>query len=140
MNKIVAGFCGTIGFYFLYNGWFKYGFWRDGAPNGGFIPVIFGALTLVLSIMEIIQSKKEEGSKIVLRQFIPPAVIVLAVFLINILGMLIVLLAMVIAWLRFLERYSYLKSAIIGICVTAFIYGVFVMWLQVPFPTGLLGI
>jgi hypothetical protein len=42
--------------------------------------------------------------------------------------------------MRFLSKYSWLKSLAVGVVFTGFIFGVFRLWLSVPFPKGLLGI
>lgn len=40
-------------------------------------------------------------------------------------------------WMKFLSKYSFLKSIGVSLAFTLFIFGVFRVWLRVPFPSGL---
>ena len=42
-------------------------------------------------------------------------------------------------WLKLFEKYSWKTSIIATVLLFVFIYGIFKLWLNVPFPTGLLG-
>jgi len=39
-------------------------------------------------------------------------------------------------WMRFLSKYSWMKTFISSTLFTLFIYGIFRLWLHVPFPQG----
>ncbi|MDC7239691.1 MAG: tripartite tricarboxylate transporter TctB family protein, partial [Spirochaetales bacterium] len=41
-------------------------------------------------------------------------------------------------WLKIYEKYSWKKSLPISIITTAALYGIFAMWLMVPFPAGVI--
>ena len=43
-----------------------------------------------------------------------------------------------VAWLKFVEKYPWKKVILITIFYGGIMYGVFSLWLQVPFPTGIL--
>lgn len=140
MERIVGGFCALMGLIALYMGLFQYGFWIDGGPGGGFLPTLMGVLILILSILVIVQKKDGEDNKLEIKQFIPAGMIIVATIIINLIGMIGTVFVLVFSWLKFLEKYNYKRSGIISILVTIFIYGVFKLWLQVPFPMGILGI
>ena len=55
------------------------------------------------------------------------------------LGQLTCLVLSVIAYLKIWGREKWIKSIVIGVCMVAFLYGVFVLLLHVPVPNGPLG-
>ena len=55
------------------------------------------------------------------------------------LGLLTCLGLSVIAYLKIWGREKWIKSIVIGVCMVAFLYGVFVLFLHVPVPKGPLG-
>jgi len=54
-------------------------------------------------------------------------------------GLLTCLGLCVIAYLKVQGKESWLKSVLIGVCMVAFLYAVFVLFLHVPVPKGFLG-
>ncbi len=139
MDKAIEIFCAFIGAVWVYMGVFEYGFWTDKTPGGGFIPVLFGGLTVILCLVFLFrgQSKAVTINKHI---WLPVLAVAAAMACISVLGMIATLLIMVFAWLRFYEKYTAVRAGIISGIVVAFVFGVFGMWLQVPFPAGLIGI
>ena len=43
-----------------------------------------------------------------------------------------------VVWLKFIEKYPWKKVILITIVYGGIMYGVFSLWLKVPFPTGIL--
>jgi hypothetical protein len=62
------------------------------------------------------------------------------VFLIEYLGMILILALFMIAWLKLVEKYSLLRSFMYGGTTTIIIYLVFKVALNVPLPEGIFGI
>lgn len=122
----------------------QYDFWKDGAPGGGFIPVVFAALILIISIAilirEIFGKKDKKESKESYRfkagSYLPPAAAVMGVFMIQVLGIAAAVFLFSTIWMHYLSKYSWAKTIISSAIFTAFIYGVFRLWLHVPFPHG----
>lgn len=139
MDKGMELFCALIGAVWVYMGLFEYGFWEEKTPGGGFIPVLFGGLTVILCLVLLFrrQSKTVTINKHV---WLPVLVVAAAMVAISLLGMIATLLIMVFAWLRFYEKYTMVRAGFIATVVVTFVFGIFGMWLQVPFPTGLIGI
>ena len=54
-----------------------------------------------------------------------------------VLGTIVTLTAFVILWLKLYAKFNWCKTALISICIMLVIYGMFVIWLQVRFPTFL---
>lgn len=123
----------------IYFGFF-YGFWDKGKPGGGFIGVIFGSLILVIALGMGIRmlAKHDFGKKIKLHfaAFLPIIVGVITVGLSYLIGFIPAILFFMVGWLRFVSNYRWVKSLLIGVSFTIGIYMIFVMWLRVPFTTG----
>ena len=118
----------------------RYQFWQDGKPGGGFVPVIFASLVLIAAvailIREVFSKKAKESYTFQPGAFVPVAAAVLGGFMIQVLGILLSVFMFTSIWMRFLSRYSWVKTLISSVLFTVFIYGIFRMWLRVPFPNG----
>ncbi|WP_347487775.1 tripartite tricarboxylate transporter TctB family protein [Desulfoscipio sp. XC116] len=140
----IASLVGILmGIYWAVMG-FIYGFWKDFGPGSGFIPVVFGLLTAVLSLILLIQTLRVEKGESLDRQELRVigkimATVAAALISLNILGTIFTLIILIIAWLRFLERYTWFSAAKVSAGTAIIAYLVFVLWLRVPLPTGVLG-
>lgn len=139
MNRLIELTCAVVSAVWIYMGVFQYGFWTENTPGGGFVPVLFGGLTLIFCLALLLKGKAKSVT-VNKNVFFPVAVVVAAMIFTALVGMIVTLLVMVFAWLKFYEKYSYLRAGVISVAAIAFVFGIFGVWLQVPFPTGLLGI
>lgn len=107
-------------------------------PTRGFVPIIVAILMLAVSILAFTQSFKEG------KPDYPEAnwLVIMAGFgifaLTFLLGMLPALMIYVLVWLRFYEKCSWKSTLNVFFVIMAIVLGVFVLWLGVPFPKGLL--
>lgn len=118
----------------------RYGFWEDGRPGGGFVPVIFATIVLAAALailIRVVFGKKKQGKYAFQSSaFIPVAAAVLGGFMLQVVGIVLSVFLFTSIWMRFLSKYSWLKTLIASSLFTLFIYGIFGMWLRVPFPHG----
>jgi hypothetical protein len=134
---IPLGLSGLAVFWFFY-GIKRHGFWDElKGPMPGFVPSLMAAGLFVVSVLGVIQSFREEDA----RKLPESRIILLASFvtfaLVFLVGMIPALMAFVFVWLKFYEKTGW-KNTLIILAVSFFIaYGVFVVWLEVPFPLGL---
>lgn len=132
--------------YWLQQGIFVYGFYTEGQPGGGFIPVLFSAMIIVFSTILLVRtlkgSIKQKCNEMVeqksLAPLIPAGIAVVAIFAIEYLGIIVTVFLMAFSWMHWLNNSSMISSLIISVIVTLFIYAIFVLWLRVPFPRGIL--
>ena len=129
-----------VGVYWLFFAITKYGLWGDTSPGAGFMPAIVGIMLIVFSIFILRTPVVFKAGALQKRAFYPMIAAVLALASVSLFGMVISMGLFVLLWLLILERFSFVKSATIGIGATVFVYFVFRVWLMVPFPKGLLGI
>lgn len=117
----------------------EYGFWGGAkGPTPGFVPIIVAAVMLGVSLLAFVQSFKED------KPVYPRAnwLVILAGFAIFagifIIGMIPSVAIYVLVWLKLYEKCSWKNTLIVFAIIMAIVLGVFVFWLQVPFPTGAL--
>lgn len=139
MGRIVPLAIALFGAFWAYQGWFNNEIWVNKGPGGGFLPFVVGILTSVLSLVEIFKNEPS-SSKIEKKHVIPVIATLVMIAAFEVFGMILTFGLFVIAWLAFLEKYPVRKAATIGISTTAVVYFIFKYFLQVPFPTGYLGI
>ncbi|MGB9826353.1 MAG: tripartite tricarboxylate transporter TctB family protein [Desulfofundulus sp.] len=141
-DRLAAVVSFVVGLYWFLQG-LAYGYWIDMGPGPGFIPVLFGSLTVILSISLFLQTLRQKGEAMsageVRTILLVSAAVGVTIFLMHILGAFTSLGLFLVAWLCLLEHYRLLAALKIAVPTILVAYLVFVVWLQVPFPTGFLG-
>ena len=138
-KTLIPAFSGIVAIVWLFIGNVQYGYWDPvRGPLPGLVPSIMAAAMLLVSILGIIKSLKEKDEPDRLENW----TIMLAAFatfaLVFLVGMIPSLLLFVLVWMRFYEKDSW-KNTIIALLISFSIsYGVFVLWLRVPFPIGII--
>jgi multisubunit Na+/H+ antiporter MnhB subunit len=128
-----------LGLYWIIGG-IEYGFWVRKGPGGGFIPVVAGSIGVIFSIVVLIQQRKAESTaKFSWMAFQPVVGILVIIALSYVVGMIISMGVYIFLWLKFIEKHTTKGSLSTGIVTAVVIYLVFVLWLRVPLPTGILG-
>ena len=124
--------------------------WGDDGPQSGYFPFYIGLLLGLASIVTQLKAvlgqrlKGEGGSpvpqfvsfealKLVLSVLVPAFVYVLGVQLV---GIYIASTLYITLFMRWLGHYSWLKSTVIGLAVSVFIFVMFEIWFKVPLFKG----
>ena len=133
----------------------KYGIWAGQAPGAGLFPVIGGGIVVVCCLADIlmrvikkqpINGEKYEGEdQYVMLGWVPrvlrPAAVVvygfLCLLILKYLGFLPCTFLTCFIWLVFISRRTIVRSVITTVVVSAVLYSIFVLWLNIPFPKGL---
>lgn len=141
MTYIVEIFCIIAGLFYIFMGSSKYVLWKGISIGGGFMPFICGIAIIILSVFMLIAKRKraDEPAKIEPKVFLPVGAMILILLFNYILGLVGSCIAVAFLWLKFVEKYSLLKSVGASVILLIFIYAIFCIWLNVPFPRGLLG-
>lgn len=138
-KSLIALVLMAIAVVWIYLGVTEYGLWDPkNGPMSGFFPTIVGGVLLLASIVYLIKSFSMGPTKYdrsALYLMIAMVVIFVASMLI---GFLPTLLIFYIFWLKVMEKMPLKTIVISTIVVGAIVYGVFSVWLGVPFPEGLL--
>lgn len=129
------------GIVYMIMGITKYGVWEGISISGGFMPLVCGGfLTLFCVLMLISKIKKGEKADSIDKKVLIPVGAMIAILLCNYLvGLLGACIVVGFLWLKFVEKFSWAKSLLVSVVMFAAVYGIFRLWLNVPFPTGLLG-
>lgn len=116
-----------------------FGFWDD-QPTAAFFPIIIAVVLLATSILCLVQvlRGKEPApvyNKNELMVILGGGGIIIGCYVI---GLILSCLLYLFLWLKVIEKASWKAIIIIEVFMAALILGVFVFWMQVQFPMGLL--
>lgn len=129
------------------------GMWIPGvSADSGFMPVLFGTLTLVCSALLLIQSIKKykerdksqdkktsvklDKEKVIgfLKTYAPVPFAIFTILCLQYLGLIPAIFLLIFGWMKLMNNFPWGKSILIAVIVTAAIYAIFDLWLQIPFP------
>ena len=140
LNSRVFVPIGTMifGLLWVFVGLRYHGWWNDGRAASGFFPVLAGGLLALISVLAFLSERMENPPEFFIFHLIPLLAAVLVVGIAMVVGFFPALMLYMIGWLRWYERYTWrLSTSITAITILA-MYGVFSVWLRVPFPKGIL--
>ncbi|GAA3538339.1 hypothetical protein GCM10022419_017900 [Nonomuraea rosea] len=127
---------------------FGYGITKEGGQVGpGFLPLVSGVALALLSAACLLQSVRggapqEEGAdpRRIRTLWTVFALLLAALLLVPLTGFLVAFGLLVFAVSAFVEKQRLLPAAGVAVAATLVIYAVFVLFLAVPLPGGLLGV
>ena len=129
---------GLLGALWIFIGLTYHGWWTEGRPQSGFFPALIGAILLLVSVLAVINELQEEKPTFLFSHIYPVAAALGMVVFAQLLGFFPALMLFVFGWLKLYEKYGIVFSVTTTVVTAAAMYGIFYMWLRVPFPTGLL--
>lgn len=141
-------------------GVFDLGLWIPGvSADSGFIPTIFGIVTLICCAIMLADNikkyknskaealpaeKKEENAETFadlktkvlafVKLYAPVFFGIFGILCLQILGLIPMVFLIILGWMRLMNNFSWVKSALTAVAVTVAIYLIFDIWLQIPFP------
>jgi energy-coupling factor transporter transmembrane protein EcfT len=140
MKKMFPIISILAGIYWTISG-INYGAWVRNGPGPGFFPIIAGVLTITFGVFVLkAVSEDKTPSHFTLKAFKPIIALIILVLISKIIGLVLSIPLYIFVWLKFVEKEEAIRSAIIGVLATTVIYSVFVLWLRVPLPSGILDI
>ena len=129
----------VIGVVWIIYGLSHHGFWHHArGPMPGFVPSLIAGVLVLTSIIGIFQSRKETESPDRKENWTIVLAAAITFSLVFVFGMHISLLLFVFVWLKFYEKMNWRNTIIVLIISFCISYGVFVLWLGVPFPRGII--
>lgn len=143
MNKLVKTLfpilLAFISVLFIFFGINQFGFWDSSkGPLGGFYPTIIATVLLVMSIWEIISSRKRENPSFKIQEWSIVLAICLVFLFSFIIGMIPSIFCFLLFWIHFVVKKRWRFCLVFSLIVTVVIYLVFGLWLGIMFPWGLL--
>ena len=150
MPLIFEGILMCVGLYWLITATTTLPLWKGTSLAGGLLPTIVSAIMVALLIYRIVTQLRsgkytKEYFKETFKDFnwkcmVPLLIGIAVLILAQLIGLFLSLTVMLFCWLKFLSKYSWIKSLVVTVCVMAVLYGIFKAWLVVPLPQGLLGL
>ncbi len=116
----------------------KYGWWSDNGPASGFFPSIIGLILSGISILAILDERGKDSPGYFREHIYPLLAATGIIIAAMIIGFFPALMLFVFGWLKWFEKYSLRFSLVTGTITVLSLYGIFVLWLRVPFPAGLI--
>lgn len=120
------------------------GIWDRVTPGGGFMLVLVGIGLCIFSAMIVVQNLKSSRNFVGMSKsekvtflWILTAAVLCSVLMNYLLGTMITLTLFLLVWLKVFAKYSVIRTAVITVCTMGAIYCLFVLWLNVRFPTFL---
>jgi len=144
-----------VSLYWAIAGSLEYGIWAGQAPGGGLFPLIGGIMVFVCCTADIAYRvvkkqplngvKDDSEDQYIMLGWVPRKLRPLAVtaygfcslFVLKYLGFIPCAFLTSGIWLIFISKRKILQSIITSVVVTAVLYGIFVLWLNIPFPKGI---
>jgi putative tricarboxylic transport membrane protein len=126
----------------------QYQWWGSGGPGPAFMPFWLGLVMALLALVLLLRSLKERnpgGAWLPRGEGLRDMLVVLAatiafVALLNVTGMIIGTALYIAFLVRYLGRHRWWVALVIALAAAGFNWLVFVHWLHVPMPEGLLWI
>lgn len=116
-------------------------------PGPGFFPMLLALVLIALSMALLFQHWKKDDKPAPFwpeRTWVRPALgvvfLVVYAFTVSFLGFLVTTLLFLVVWMWIIERLEWKTLAGVSVGTTAVLYLIFVFFLEVPMPPGLLGI
>ena len=138
------------------------GIWAGGRIGSGFLPLVSGSMLIICNLFWIrnmiteekktdepieksemyisVQIKENGKKKIYLSDTIKylvilPIFLIIMVKMIEILGMYFIMTLFLFTWFMVIDKFGFLKSIVLTVCIMVVLYLVFTVWLQVPYPS-----
>ena len=140
VKQIVPLAIAAICVLFIYTGLTKFGFWdATSGPTPAFVPTIISVVLFVICVLGFITSFKDtKESKFYKEEFLVIGAAILIIAATFLIGLLPSLAVFLVLWLKLVAKTPWKTTIIILLFLMALVIGVFVLWLGVPFPEGLI--
>ena len=146
MELVVAAFFAGIGLLVVIDS-FRTGYqWSSDGPQPGYFPFYIGCTLIVGAIVVAVQTllgwKKSENVepfvtfsqlRLMMTILIPTSLFVLGLVLI---GFYVSSVFFISSFMIWQGKYSHLKSALVGLCVSGALFLLFDVWFLLPLPKG----
>jgi len=122
-------------------------FWDEVGPGSRFMPVWVAGVTAVLSLLLMLEARRRAGDPVdwpdragLRRVASTFAGIIAFVLAAPWLGFVVTTALFVVALLLIVERRPLLPSLVSGLVTAALIHAIFIAWLSIALPKGILGV
>ena len=107
-------------------------------PMQGALPTGISALLTLFGLVACLKTRSSESVPLDLRNWSVVAAVGAVIAATHVIGFLPSIFVFLFAWLKFKERLPWKTTIIVTVVMAAFVLGVFVWWMQIPFTPGIL--
>ena len=125
-----------LGILWVVYGLMEYSWWDSNGPASGFFPAIIGVLLACVSVIAVLDGRKIEPPKYLKASYHPLFAAIATVLGALVIGFFPALFVYILGWLKLYEKYGWKLSLSVSGITALCCYGIFVLWLRVPFPMG----
>ncbi len=145
MEAVVAAITLAIGLVTAFESWRLGARWTDDGPGAGYFPFYIGLVISVASaglLLKALRLRRSGSTEVfvdraslrqVLQVLLPAALYVLAV---QFIGIYVASALYIAGFMALLGKYTWLRSLVAGIAVSAFFFLMFEVWFKVPLFKG----
>ena len=127
----------VVALVWIYKGVTEYGLWEaSSSPADGLFPCVIAAVLLLASVVNIINSFKEDGIAFDKRAMCLIAALALVYICTTYIGLLPALFIFYIGWLKLYAKVDWKNTIIATLVMFVIIYGGFQVGLKIRFPVG----
>lgn len=129
----------AIAMVFVYMGVAVFGFWDPVAgPKSGFYPTLAGIVLLLISALTFYLSWSEKPPVFPRQDLLVAGGAFAFIMMSYVVGLMPSMVLYLMGWMKLVEKSTWSRALKITAAVGIVAYGVFGLWLEVPFPKGLL--
>ena len=129
------------------NGGSQFPYWTPNGPGSGFLPFWLGLVMAGLAVMLIVRASRQAesgpawlpGGRALARLVVVIVATTAFIWILPVLGMTLTTALFLVVLLRFLEGHTWTATLGVAVATAAANWLVFIRWLHVPFPPGVLG-
>ena len=125
----------------------QFPYWTPNGPGSGFLPFWLGLVMAGLATILVVRASRQAepgaswlpGGRALARLVVVIVATMVFIWVLPILGMTVTTAVFMVVLLRFLEGHTWTATLGVAVATAAANWLVFIRWLNVPFPPGLLG-
>ena len=139
VEQLILASAAIVGAVFAYLGLKVYGFWHPRrGPLPGFYPSLMGMILIVVSFAGFLKSFKDAPPTLERRNWYVVLAVVFVIAFSYVIGLLPSLASYILVWLIVVQKTAWKTVITTLLSISAIVYGVFILWLQVPFEAGII--
>jgi len=136
-RTVIPGLTFILGLIWVFYGLKHYGWWDEG-PGSGFFPAIIGIILSGISIIAFLEGRKLTPPSYISASSHPFLAAIATILAALVIGFFPALFLFVLGWMKLYEKFLWKKALLTSVITIATVFCVFVLWLRVPFPAGLI--
>ena len=107
-------------------------------PGDGFLPLVLSILLVIVGLFDLRKCAQRKTGTITKENWLIVLCVGAVIALSYVLGMVPCILIFAFLWLKLKEKCTWKETLIAMLVVIVLVVGIFTLWMEIPFPEGLL--